>query len=88
MADKKVYVYINLNSENFLVGEMWSHFNKNKETSTFEYADEWIARKESFSLQPNLFLGKGKQAARQGIKIFGAFGDSAPDTWQNFNAKI
>jgi len=81
MADKKVYVYINLNGEDYLVGEMWSHFNKNKETSTFEYADEWLARKDAFSLQPNLFLGKGKQAARQGIKIFGAFGDSAPDTW-------
>lgn len=81
MADKKVYVYINLNGEDFLVGEMWSHFNKNRETSTFEYADAWLAKKEVFSLQPNLFLGKGKQAARQGIKIFGAFGDSAPDTW-------
>ncbi len=81
MADKKVYVYISLNGEDFLVGEMWSHFNKNRETSTFEHADEWLARKEVFSLQPNLFLGKGKQAARQGIKIFGAFGDSAPDTW-------
>lgn len=81
MADKKVYVYINLNGEDILVGQMWSHFNKNKETSTFEYADEWLAQKEAFSLQPNLFLGKGKQAARQGIKIFGAFGDSAPDTW-------
>lgn len=81
MADKKVYVYINLNDEDILVGQMWSHFNKNKETSTFEYADEWLAGKEAFSLQPNLFLGKGKQAARQGLKIFGAFGDSAPDTW-------
>lgn len=81
MADKKVYVYINLNGEDFLVGEMWSHFNKNRETSTFEYADEWLTQKKVFSLQPNLFLGKGKQAARQGIKIFGAFGDSAPDTW-------
>ena len=60
---------------------MGAHFNRGKETSTFEYADEWLNRQEKFSLQPNLFLGKGQQPARQGIKIFGAFGDSAPDTW-------
>lgn len=81
MADKKVLVYINLSGEDYLVGEMWSHFNRGKETSTFEYADEWLNRQEKFSLQPNLFLGKGQQPTRQGIKIFGAFGDSAPDTW-------
>jgi len=81
MADKKVYVYISLNGKDFLVGEMWSRFNRNKETSTFEYADEWIARKEAFSLEPNLSLVKGPQHVKQGIKIFGAFGDSAPDTW-------
>lgn len=81
MADKKILVYINLNGEDYLVGEMWSHFNRGKETSTFEYTDEWLNRQEKFSLQPNLFLGKGQQPTRQGIKIFGAFGDSAPDTW-------
>ncbi|MEI8389809.1 MAG: HipA domain-containing protein [bacterium] len=81
MADKKVYVYINLSGKDYLVGEMWSHFSKNKETSSFEYSNEWLNRQDSFSLEPNLFLGKGKQLARKGIKIFGAFGDSAPDTW-------
>jgi len=81
MTDKKVYVYINLEGKDFLVGEMWSHFKNGKETSTFEYTNEWLAKKEAFSLEPNLFLGKGKQSTRQGIKIFGAFGDSAPDTW-------
>src|SRR5574344_2748388 len=81
MADKKVFVYINIKGEDFFVGEMWSHFKNGKETSTFEYANEWLNKKEKFSLEPNLFLGKGQQATRQGIKIFGAFGDSAPDTW-------
>lgn len=81
MADKKIYVYINLNGEDLLVGEMWSHFKNGKETSTFEYANEWLTRKESFSLEPNLFLGSGPQSTRKGIKIFGSLGDSAPDTW-------
>lgn len=81
MADKKVFVYINLEGKDYLVGEMWSRFNKGKETSTFEYSEEWLNRKEKFSLEPNLFLGKGQQPTRKGIAIFGAFGDSAPDTW-------
>lgn len=81
MADKKVFVYINLEGKDYLVGEMWSRFNKGKETSTFEYSEEWLSRKEKFSLEPNLFLGKGQQPTRKGIAIFGAFGDSAPDTW-------
>jgi serine/threonine-protein kinase HipA len=81
MADKKILVYINLNGEDFLVGEMWSHFKNNKETSTFEYSPQWLTNEKRFSLEPNLSLGKGQYHTRQGIKIFGAFGDSAPDTW-------
>lgn len=42
MADKKILVYINLNGEDFLVGEMWSHIKGIKETSTFEYAPQWL----------------------------------------------
>lgn len=81
MSDKKILVYINLEGKNFLVGEMWSHFKNRKETSTFEYASQWLKLEKRFSLEPNLSLGKGQYHTRQGIKIFGAFGDSAPDTW-------
>ena len=36
MADKKVLVYINLDSVDYFVGTLWSHFSRGKEISDFE----------------------------------------------------
>ncbi|MGN1152501.1 MAG: type II toxin-antitoxin system HipA family toxin [Candidatus Gastranaerophilaceae bacterium] len=81
MADKKVLVYINLDCVDYFVGTLWSHFSRGKETSDFEYSDEWINNKKSFSLEPGLYLGKGKQVNTRQVPLFGSFGDSSPDTW-------
>lgn len=81
MSSKRILVYIELNSKNYFVGTLWDNFNKGKETSTFEYSKEWLNNKKSFSLQPSLFLGEGKQVNTRQISLFGAFGDSCPDTW-------
>ncbi len=81
MADKKILVYVNLDSVDYFVGTLWSHFSRGKETSDFEYSDEWINSKKSFSFEPGLYLGKGKQVNTRQIPLFGSFGDSAPDTW-------
>ena len=81
MADKKILVYINLDCVDYFVGTLWSHFSRGKETSDFEYSDEWINNNKSFSLEPGLYLGKGKQVNTRQIPLFGSFGDSAPDTW-------
>ena len=81
MADKKILVYINLDCVDYFVGTLWSHFSRGKETSDFEYSDEWINNNKSFSLEPGLYLGKGKQVNTRQVPLFGSFGDSAPDTW-------
>ncbi len=81
MADKKVQVYINLNQVDYFVGTIWSHFLRGKESSDFEYSNEWLNNEKAFSLEPGLFLGKGKQVNVRQIPLFGSFGDSAPDTW-------
>lgn len=81
MSDKKVLVYIQLNNENHFVGTLWSHFNRGKETSDFEYSKEWLNNKNAFSLEPGLFFSVGKQVNPRQIPLFGSFGDSAPDTW-------
>ena len=81
MADKKVLVYINLDCVDYFVGTLWSHFSRGKETSDFEYSPEWLNFKNSFSLEPGLYLGKGKQVNTRQVPLFGSFGDSAPDTW-------
>ena len=84
MSDKKVLVYIELNNENRFVGTLWSHFNRGKETSDFEYSKEWLNNPKSFSLEPGLFFGSGKQVNPRQTPLFGSFGDSAPDTWAEF----
>ena len=81
MADKKVLVYINLDCIDYFVGTLWSHFSRGKEASDFEYSNEWINNNKSFSLEPGLYLGKGKQVNTRQVPLFGSFGDSAPDTW-------
>lgn len=81
MADKKVLVYINIDCIDYFVGTLWSHFSRGKETSDFEYSNEWLNYKNSFSLEPGLFFGKGKQVNTRQVPLFGSFGDSAPDTW-------
>lgn len=81
MADKKVLVYINLDCVDYFVGTLWSHYSRGKETSDFEYSNEWINNNKSFSLEPGLYLGKGKQVNTRQMPLFGSFGDSAPDTW-------
>lgn len=81
MTDKKVLVYIELNGENHFVGTLWSHFNRGKETSDFEYSRNWLNNKNAFSLEPGLFFSAGKQVNPRQVPLFGSFGDSAPDTW-------
>ncbi len=81
MSDRKVLVYIELNSENHFVGTLWAHFNRGKETSDFEYSKEWLNNNKAFSLEPGLFFGSGKQVNPRQTPLFGSFGDSAPDTW-------
>ena len=81
MSDKKISVYINLNGADELVGTLWSHFYRGKETSDFEYSREWLSNRKAFSLEPGLFLGEGKQINPRQTPLFGSFSDSAPDTW-------
>ena len=81
MSDKKVLVYIELNNKNHFVGNLWTHFNRGKETSDFEYSKEWLNNNKAFSLEPGLFFGSGKQVNPRQTPLFGSFGDSAPDTW-------
>ncbi len=51
------------------------------ETITFEYADEWLAEPDRFSIEPALALTQGVFPPPAGMSTFGSIGDSAPDTW-------
>ena len=51
------------------------------ETVVFEYAPEWLADPDRFSIEPALALTRGGFAPPAGQASFGSIGDSAPDTW-------
>src|SRR5581483_7210428 len=64
-----------------LVGRLWARARKNKEGATFEYDRTWLQHPARFSLEPALKLGPGPFHTGDGIAMFGAIDDSAPDRW-------
>lgn len=81
MSSKEVIVSISLGGEDVRVGKLWFHIRGSRESSTFEYDKKWLEHPERFSLEPALNLTEGAFHTKQGINIFGAIGDSAPDRW-------
>ncbi len=79
--DKEVYVYVDLAGQPHLVGRLWAHDRKGKESATFEYDDAWLSHAEKFALEPALQLGPGPFHTAVDRALFGAIGDSAPDRW-------
>lgn len=81
MSERKVYVSIQLNGKNHLVGRLWVHHRKNKESASFEYDTAWLNNPQRFSLEPSLTLTEGAFHTTADKTLFGAIGDSAPDRW-------
>ena len=79
MTDRLAYVYADLEGTSHLVGRLYAHNNKGKETASFEYEADWLANALRYALEPALALGKGQYYTPR--KLFGSLGDSAPDRW-------
>ncbi len=81
MTDRTALVYANLEGEAHLVGRLWAHVRKGRESATFEYDPGWLASPERFALEPALQLGEGAFHTTADKAMFGALGDSAPVRW-------
>lgn len=81
MSSKEVLVSISLGGENLRVGKLWFHIRGSRESVSFEYDKKWLAHPEKFSLEPALTLTEGVFHTENGMSVFGAIGDSAPDRW-------
>lgn len=81
MNSKEVIVSISLGGENLRVGKLWFHIKSSKESASFEYDKVWLEHPEKFALEPALKLTEGTFHTNQGINLFSAIGDSAPDRW-------
>ncbi len=79
--EQSVLVYIDLQGKPIKVGQLWSHYNKGRESVSFEYDREWLKSPEKFPLDPALQLVSGTLHASSDKPLFGALDDSAPDRW-------
>lgn len=79
MSRRKIHVSIALGGKDYLVGRLWCHYRKGRESASFEYDESWLEHKERFALEPALALTAG--AFHTDLSIFGSLGDSAPDRW-------
>jgi serine/threonine-protein kinase HipA len=79
--DREAYVHADLNGTPHLVGRLFAHVRRGRESATFEYDDAWLTNDERFALEPALQLGPGPFQTGANKALFGAIGDSAPDRW-------
>jgi serine/threonine-protein kinase HipA len=82
MADQPVEVLVQIGSQDVLAGRLWSHRRRGTESMTFAYEDAYISTPGVYALDPQqLPLHVGPQQTPQGVAIFGALSDAAPDRW-------
>jgi serine/threonine-protein kinase HipA len=81
VTDRTALVYADLEGKAHLVGRLWAHVRKGRESATFEYDPGWLASPERFALEPALQLGEGAFHTAADKAMFVALGDSAPDRW-------
>ena len=78
---KLIIVYIDILGSIQLVGRLWPHSRRGRESATFEYDRSWLKHQHKFALEPALSLGSGQFHTGANRRMFGAIGDSAPDSW-------
>src|SRR4051794_21695162 len=82
MATPPAEVYVQIAGADVLAGRLWVHRRSATESMTFAYDEDYLASSEAYPLDPaQLGLFSGAQQTPAGRKIFGAFSDTAPDTW-------
>jgi serine/threonine-protein kinase HipA len=79
--EKALFVFVDSGGAPQLVGRLWAHARKAKQSATFEYDARWLSHPERFSLEPALHAGPGPYHTAPDRPLFGAIGDSAPDRW-------
>lgn len=76
-----IETYVDLYGDVRRVGTLYRVPAKDRETISFDYHHDWLEFDGKFAIEPSLRVGKGRFYPEQGREMFGAIGDSAPDTW-------
>ena len=80
---RTIWVYENWSSTNpILLGRLYVDGDKRTEKFSFEYDDKWLLNNGAgITLDPELYLYRGRQYTPLGKQLFGLFSDSCPDRW-------
>jgi serine/threonine-protein kinase HipA len=79
--EQEILVYVDLDRMPTRVGRLWARNRGGRESASFEYDRTWLHHPARFSLEPAPALGPGPYHTGEGLALFGALGDSAPDRW-------
>ena len=77
--EREIFVFMDLAGESFPVGRLWARTRGARETASFEYDPSWLARRDTFGLDPLLPPARGQFHSDR--PLFNAFTDPAPDRW-------
>ncbi|WP_143272135.1 type II toxin-antitoxin system HipA family toxin [Anaerovibrio sp. JC8] len=80
---RTIWVYENWSSTNpIILGRLYVDGDKRTEKFSFEYDDKWLLNNGAgITLDPELYLYRGRQYTPLGKQLFGLFSDSCPDRW-------
>ncbi len=76
-----IFVYLNKNSSDVLIGKLNVDVLRGKESFSFEYDNSYLERKDFTLFDPDLLFFKGRQYPSDEKTLFGIFTDSCPDRW-------
>ena len=79
--EQKIFVFIDLFGDQHLVGQVWLHIRKGRESASFEYDQSWLNNSLRFAIDPALPLTPESFHTPPKKVLFGAFDDTSPDRW-------
>jgi len=82
IAKTEIYVYAHWVGmpKPLLMGTLTAQHTKGRKSFSFTYSKQWLSRKETLLLDPEIGLFAGPQFPKTGSN-FGVFSDAMPDTW-------
>lgn len=81
MSAPAVFVHLTLGTTSRLVGTLYAHVARGRESATFEYDPAWIAAPDHMALAPALAVTPGPYHTTPNDALFGPVSDSVPDRW-------
>jgi serine/threonine-protein kinase HipA len=77
--EREIKVFMELAGETVPVGTLWTRSRGHRQTASFEYDRSWLARQDTFGIDPVLPPSPGPFHTDR--PLFNAFTDPAPDRW-------